>query len=528
MTSKTPWQGTRLPRFPKLRENLRCDVLVIGGGITGLTAAYLLAKVGKKVCLLERGRLAGGDTGCTTAHLAMVTDLRLSELASSFGNEGARLAWEGGAAAINTIEEIARRENIDCEFRRIPGFLHASLKSDRDETRDLQRDCQLANKLGFGASFVPLVPQVGKPGIRFPNQAKFHPLKYLSGLAKATAGAGGHIFEDSEAVEFLENSRAVTANGKRVECDLIVIATHVPLVGEASLTSATMLQTKLAPYSTYAIGAKIPKGFSPEASFWDTSDPYYYLRIDEGDRADYAIFGGEDHRTGQAANLEDRIARLEERLQQLIPHAKVECHWSSQVVETHDGLPYIGEMTDGQFEATGFAGNGLTFGTLGGMMACDAALGRHNPWQDLFHVNRKKISGVWGLVKLGLDYPYYFLRDRFATDGHSTREVKRGSGKVLKLNGELVACSRDDDGEVSGVSAVCTHMGCIVHWNEVERTWDCPCHGSRFQTTGEVVAGPAETALNKVEAPSVKTERDVKNRAPQRKRIRRTSVKPRR
>jgi glycine/D-amino acid oxidase-like deaminating enzyme/nitrite reductase/ring-hydroxylating ferredoxin subunit len=502
MTSTTPWQSARVPRFPKLKGDLRCEVLIIGGGITGLTTAYLLTKAGKQVCLLERDRLGGGDTGCTTAHLTFVTDVRLPNLVSTFGRDGARLAWEGGAAAINTIEEIVRRAAIDCEFRRVPGFLHASLESDRDEAKDLKKGCRLANEIGFAATFLSSVPRIGKVGIRFPNQAKFHPMRYLAGLATAVKDAGGRIYEESEAAEFSENPRTVKANGKRIECKFIVIATHVPLVGEAGMMGAALFQTKLTSYSSYAIGARIPKRAFPEASFWDTSDPYFYLRIDRDNRGDYAIFGGEDHKTGQAQDAEARFGRLEARLKRLIPEAKVDHRWSGQVVETHDGLPYIGETAKGQFAATGFSGNGMTFGTLAGMMACDAALGRENPWQQLFAADRKKVRGLWDFVKENFDYPYYLLRDRIAgADGHSTRSVKRGEGKVLKVNGERVACSRDADGKLTCLSAICTHMGCVVHWNQAEKTWDCPCHGSRFQTTGEVLAGPAETPLEHVEAP---------------------------
>jgi Rieske Fe-S protein len=281
-----------------------------------------------------------------------------------------------------------------------------------------------------------------------------------------------------------------------------VITTHVPLVGEAGMIGATLFQTKLAPYSTYAIGARIPGGQWSEASYFDTADPYHYLRIDQGAKHDYAILGGEDHKTGQADDVEERHARLEELLKKLVPSAKVDHRWSGQVIETHDGLPYIGETAQGQFAATGFAGNGMTFGTLAGMMACDAVFERENPWKGIFDVNRKKVQGAWDFVKENVDYPYYLVRDRLTgAEAGSADEIKRGEGKLLKNGGGRVACSRDESGKLTAVSAVCTHMGCIVHWNRVERTWDCPCHGSRFLPTGEVLAGPAESPLEPVDAP---------------------------
>ncbi|MBI3862340.1 MAG: FAD-dependent oxidoreductase [Planctomycetia bacterium] len=509
--SKTPWQETQLPEFPTLKRDTECDVLIVGGGITGLTAAYLLNKAKKRVIVVDRGRLAGGDTGCTTAHLTQVTDLRLRELVDSFGRDTARLVWEGGAAAINTIEKIVGSEDLHCEFQRIPGFLHASLTRARNEAKSLNDDCDLANELGFAATFVGSVPGLNRAGVRFANQAKFHPLQYLAGIARALDKGGCRIFEQSEASQFEEKPRAVIVKGKRIKCDHIVIATHVPLMGELGLVGATLFQSKLAPYSSYAIGAKIPKGALPEASFWDTSDPYYYLRVDARSGSDYAIFGGEDHKTGQAADTKVRFARLEQLFKTLVPQAKVNRRWSGQVVETHDGLPYIGETAAGQFAATGFSGNGMTLGTLAGMMACDWLLGRTNPWQSIFHPSRKKVSGLLNFVKESFDYPYYLLRDRLTgSNGASTRAIPRGEGRVLEIDGQRVACSRDDNGKLCSVSAVCTHMGCIVHWNNAEGTWDCPCHGSRFLATGEVLAGPAEAPLDSVPdaaAKSAKTEK---------------------
>jgi Rieske Fe-S protein len=289
-------------------------------------------------------------------------------------------------------------------------------------------------------------------------------------------------------------------NGKQVTCDYIVLATHVPLMGKTGLVNATLFQTKLAPYSSYVVGAKIVGGDWPEASFWDTTEPYYYLRIDRTKAGAYAIFGGLDHKTGQASDMEKRYAQLEKMLRRLIPTAQVDRRWSGQVIETNDGLPYIGETADRQLAATGFAGNGMTFGTLAALMATDAVLGKRNPWSDLFSVNRKKIrGGTWDYITENVDYPYYMLRDWLkGPEAQQTFQVKRGEGKILQIEGQRVACSRNDKGKLQTVSAVCTHMGCLVHWNSTEQTWDCPCHGSRFEATGEVIAGPAEKPLEPI------------------------------
>ncbi|HUE17745.1 MAG TPA: FAD-dependent oxidoreductase [Planctomycetaceae bacterium] len=495
------WQKARIPRYSRVTKSHHYQVIVVGGGITGLTAAYLLKRAGKRVCVLERDRLGSGDTSRTTAHLTIATDLRLPQLASVFGKDNARLAWQGGAAAINTIERIAQAEQIDCDFQRVPGYLHAALGEDRDEGRGLKADCERATEFGFAASFVESVPLFQKPGVRFPNQAKFHPLRYLAGLAKAVHGDRSEIHENSEVTAFREEMMAVEVNGASLTCEYLIIATHVPLMGRAGMTSAAMFQTKLIPYSSYAIGATLPKGSVPEVLLWDTGNPYHYLRIDRRRTADYAIFGGEDHKTGQTDDHAGRYKRLEELLRRYLPKARVRDRWSGQVIETNDGLPFIGETAPRQFVATGFAGNGMTFGTLAAMMACDRVLERDNPWQELFDVNRKKLrGGAWRLIKENLDFPYYLLHDRLTSaKAKSTRTVKRGAGQVLTIDGERVACSRDPQGKLHRVSAVCTHLGCIVHWNEAERTWDCPCHGSRFRPDGRVLAGPAESPLEPID-----------------------------
>jgi len=495
MPTKSHWMQTSLPRFPKLGENLTVDVVVVGGGITGITAAFLLKKAGKTVALLERDRCARADTGHTTAHITYVTDTRLTELVKTFGKDHAQAAWDAGRAAMRQIQSLIDEEKIECEYATVPGYLHAPWKEiPKGEIERLRADAELAAELGFDARYVESVPIAKRPGIRFANQAKFHPLRYLAGLLPGIAGQGSHVFEDSEVTEFENEPLAVKANECTIRCNYIVVATHVPLMGNKGMLGATLFQTKLASYSSYAVGAKLPKGTAAAAIFSDTSDPYYYLRIDRRPRHDYAILGGEDHKTGQESDSEERLTRLEEMLAEILPGAKVDSRWTGQVVDTTDGLPYIGETAEHQFAATGFAGNGMTFGTLGAMMAVDAALGQKNPWRDLFDVHRKKLSATWDYLKQNIDYPYYYLKDKLkAAEGTSLQDVKRGEGMILKLDGQRVAVHRDAHGKVTTLSPACTHMGCIVHWNPADSTWDCPCHGSRFQATGKVLAGPAET-----------------------------------
>ncbi len=503
MSKQSYWNGTRrLPQYPKLESNIKVDVAIIGGGITGITAAYLLKKAGKTVALLERDRFARADTGHTTAHLTYVTDLRLQRLVKDFGRDHAQAVWDAGRAGMNKISDMIEAEGIDCDFSWIPGYLHEPVdQDDAKEVKSLEEDAELATDLGFDGTFVKNAPLVGKPAVRFANQAKFHPLKYLGALLEKIPGKGSHIYEQSEAEEISDSPLSIKVNGHTVSCGYILIATHVPLQGKTGTLSAGLFQSKIFPYSSYAIGARLKHGTAQEASYWDTGDPYNYLRIDRHPRHDYAIFGGEDHKTGQETDPEACFTRLEEKLTKLLPGAEIDYRWTGQVIETNDGLPYMGETAEKQFVATGFSGNGMTFGTLAAMMALDRVTGHKNPWQDLFDVSRKKIKGgTWDYLKENIDYPYYYLRDRLASaEGNSVDSLKPGEGKILKLDGKRIAAYRNPNGKVTQLSPYCTHMGCLVRWNAADSTWDCPCHGSRFKATGDVLGGPAETPLDKID-----------------------------
>jgi glycine/D-amino acid oxidase-like deaminating enzyme len=345
------WLDTaKIKTFPALAEDVTVDVLVVGGGITGLTTAHLLKEAGMTVAVAERTELATIDTGHTTAHLTYVTDLRFHQMVKTFGKDHAQAAWDAGAAAIDQIEELVRKENIECEFTRVPGYLHAPVNGGtKDEREGFREDARLANELGFDATYLDSVPRMQTPGVGFANQAKFHPRKYLAALAGAIPGKGSHVFEKTAISKFDTEKHRARANTHWINYQRVVLATHNPLVGEEGMASATLFQTKLALYTSYAIGAKMPRGGVPIASFWDTNDPYNYLRVDRRADHDYAIFGGEDHKTGQAADTEACYRRLENSLKELLPNAEIDHRWSGQVIETPDGLPFIGENAEGQF-----------------------------------------------------------------------------------------------------------------------------------------------------------------------------------
>ncbi len=489
--------------YPALEQDLDVEIAILGGGITGLTAAYLLHRAGKRVALLERDRFGAGETSRTTAHLTQIIDMRLEDLVNDFGDKNARLVLDGGRVAMDMIEGITDTLQIDCDFRRLPGYLHASYSGIEDERPDLRREAELANELGIAAEYVENVPLsiMGKPGVRYPGQAHFQPLAYLHGIAEYLQSAGVPIFEQTEVTDFDDDGFTLRGEKFSVRCGHTLIATHVPLQGRNSMFPALMLQSKLYPYTSYALEAQIaPEGFA-DALFWDTSDPYYYLRQFEHDGETFAILGGEDHKTGQETNPSQNYERLERLLHSLLPDARVTQRWSGQVIETNDGLPYIGLAGERQFIATGYSGNGMTWGTLAAMMAYDAYMARISPWRDLLDPHRMHLKGgTWEYLKENIDYPYYMAKDWLSPVKESSiKDVARADGEVLKLNGQMVACSRSATGEMQTVSAICTHMGCQVSWNKAERTWDCACHGSRFLPDGSVLGGPAEQPLKQVD-----------------------------
>jgi glycine/D-amino acid oxidase-like deaminating enzyme/nitrite reductase/ring-hydroxylating ferredoxin subunit len=500
------WTATKkMPPFPPLRENLRADVCIVGAGIAGLTTAYLLTQAGKKVVVLDDGPLACGMTSMTTAHLANAIDDRTFEIERIHGHEGARLAAESHTAAIDRIEAIVRKEGIECDFQRLDGYLFLPPGEDQKVL-----DQELAAAHNAGLRHVEKIARVPWPDfdtgpcLRFPNQGQFHPLKYLAGLAEAIDRNGGRLFARSHADEIHGGTPArIKVAGHEVTADAVVVATNVPV------NDLLAIHTKQAPYMTYVIGARVPRGSVPRALYWDTDDPYHYIRLQSvasggsgasgGNEHEILIVGGEDHKSGQADDADERHARLEAWSRSRFPMMdEIEFVWGGQVMETLDGLAFIGRNpmdADNVFVATGDSGMGMTHGTIAGILLTDLIQGRENPWARIYDPSRKSLRTLGTFAKENLNVAAQYGAWLTAGEVDAVAEIERGCGAIVRRGLTKLAVYRDDDGHLHERSAVCPHLGCIVQWNPAESTWDCPCHGSRFNKTGQPINGPANSDL---------------------------------
>jgi glycine/D-amino acid oxidase-like deaminating enzyme/nitrite reductase/ring-hydroxylating ferredoxin subunit len=497
------WSATaELPTFEPLNRDLDVDVAVVGGGIAGLTTAYELLRAGRSVAVIEDGEIGSGMTRRTSAHLSGILDDRFYELERLRGPEAARRAADSHRAAVDRIEAIVRAEAIDCGFKRVDAYLFAG---DGDPAT-LDREAAAARKAGVRVEKVPAVPLAcGQPGtfngfdsgpaLRFPGQAQFHPLRYLASLARAVEREGGFIFARTHADSIQGGPEAHVQCGKHsVRAGSIVVATNVPV------NNRLALHLKLAAYMTYVVALPIKKGSVPAALYWDLEDPYHYVRIEEGEETDTLIVGGEDHRTGQADDETARHGRLEAWARKRFPvlNAPGEFRWGGQVMETLDGLAYIGRNPldkDNVYVATGDSGMGLTHGTIAGMLLTDLIEGRKNPWEELYDPSRVPLEAAAEFVPEVLHTQAGYKDWVTGSEVDSLKEVAAGHGAVVREGLSKVAVYRDEQGHLHKCSAVCPHLGCIVDWNDAEKTWDCPCHGSRFEARGQVINGPANVDL---------------------------------
>jgi glycine/D-amino acid oxidase-like deaminating enzyme/nitrite reductase/ring-hydroxylating ferredoxin subunit len=494
-------------QFETLSRDIDTDVLIIGGGIAGLTTAYCLLKAGRKITLVEDGFIGSGETGRTTAHLTCALDDRYHEIEKIFGSEGSQMAAESHMAAIDWMEQTASGEKIDCDLERVDGFLFIH---PTDTTENLEKEFEATQNAGLQTSWMDHVPGLSGergPCIRFPRQGQFHIMRYLQGLANAILRMGGKIFTKTHARHIHKNG--AECNGYNITSSHIVVATNSPV------NDFVAIHTKQFPYRTYVIALRVRKGQIPHALWWDTGDqeskwvttPYHYIRTQSLDEDyDLLIVGGEDHKTGQAD--EEGIPE-EERYNELInwtnkrfPMAEDLAYcWSGQVLEPVDYMAYIGKNPgdDQIYIITGDSGNGMTHGTIGGIIVTDLILGIENKWADFYSPKRSPLNTpktyLSEVFNMSRQYFDYVTR----ADIGEIDELLPGQGAILSKGLKRLAVYKDEQGNIHAFSAVCPHLGCMVQWNGEEKSFDCPCHGSRFTKEGIVINGPATIGLEKIE-----------------------------
>ena len=499
-TTLSVWAATTgTPAEKPLSKDTSANVCIIGAGIAGMTTAYLLAREGRTVVVLDDGPIGGGMTARTTAHLTYALDDRFYELERLFGEEGSRLAAQSHKSAIDRVAAIVRNERIDCEFERVDGYLFIPPDG---KLKVLEDELPAAHRAGLievrRVERAPLESFDTGPCLHFPRQAQFHPLKYLTGLARAIEREGGKIFTSTHAdeIEGGRDAHVTTAGGYTIKADAIVVATNSPV------NDRMVIHTKQSPYTTYVIGARIPKGSVPSILLWDAPEdlwePYHYIRIEHRENHDVLIVGGEDHKTGQQHDGAQRWGKLEQWTRNRFEVEAMEFRWSGQVMEPVDALAFIGRNpadSDNVFIATGDSGMGMTHGTIAGILLTDLIMKRPNPWAELYDPSRKTLAAAKDFAQENVNVVAQYADLITPGEVDSVEQIRKEEGAVLRQGLTKIAVYRDENGTLHSMSAVCMHLGCIVTWNAGEKTWDCPCHGSRYDKFGAVISGPANSDL---------------------------------
>jgi glycine/D-amino acid oxidase-like deaminating enzyme/nitrite reductase/ring-hydroxylating ferredoxin subunit len=487
--------------YPPLDGDAECDLVVVGSGIAGLSSAYEAARFGAKVIVIDRGDITGGMTARTTAHLVSEIDDRYFDLIKAVGEDKARLYHESQVAAISRIAQVCEDEGIDADFTRLPGYLVAADPSYREE---LEREYEACRKLEVEVEWSDAAPvplPSGTKALKFPKQGRFHPLKYCAGLALAIQKRGGKLFSKTAYMGHDGQDDGVTirtGNGPKIRAGAALFATNVPV------NDRVKVHTKQVPMRTYVIAAKVPSGSVEDALVWDTLWPYHYVRLQPaGDGQDWLIVGGEDHRSGTANDMEDRFEKLEHWARERFRHFEnVEHRWSGQVMEPVDFLPYSGrDGSDRIYVHSGDSGQGMTNGVAGALNFIALYRNHKSHFAELFDPARKPKAGLTLGEYVKGQGPVVANLGEYLGAGEvaDVDDIPPGEGSIVRRGLAKHAVYHGEDGVFVERSAVCTHVGCIVHWNSFEKCWDCPCHGSQFLPDGTVINGPAITPLARVE-----------------------------
>jgi glycine/D-amino acid oxidase-like deaminating enzyme/nitrite reductase/ring-hydroxylating ferredoxin subunit len=490
-----------LPELPgsPVEDSRPADLVVVGGGMAGLSVAYEALLKGRHVTVIDRGPIASGMTARTTAHLASALDDRYYKFMALRGEEDAKLLFESLSASIDRIEQVVRQESIDCDFARIPGYLFRGENTNPDI---LQKEIAACHKIGFkGVGWVDSVPFPSSdsgPALAFSNQARFHPLKYLFGLGRAILTKGG-VFRPHTAVDSITQSdvgvAVKTRNGQTIMARDVVCATNAPIAGRLTL------QAKMAPYRSYAMAFDIDKQQVADALYWDTLDDYHYVRLQPGNDRDQLIVGGGDHKTGEADDAHTRFDALTSWATARFGKLGAPTHkWSGQVLEPVDYVGYVGRDPDNNhiYFVTGDSGQGITNGALAGLLIPELFDGDDHRWRKLYDPARVTMKAAGTFLEENVTALKSYAEHLGGPFLASEEVLQPGKGGLVRDGMNIIAAFRDESGVIHRVSSKCSHVWCTVHFNSFERCWDCPCHGSHFDIDGRVLNAPATAPLEPV------------------------------
>ncbi len=493
------WQAFMPPYLPTNERHgaTEFDVVIAGGGITGLTTALLLQTQGKKCLLAEAKTIGFGTTSGTTAHLNTLLESPYYQIEKDFGFNAASLLADFARNCISLIEKNVIQHDIDCDFKRQQAYLFA--ENDEQE-KELEKIVSSFQKVGMSAAYTKdlPIPLAHTKAALFSHQGSIHATKYIYGLAKAFEQAGGIILHDCRVLNSSdqEGKKIVETTAGNFVCRSVVYATHIPL-------QINLLHFRCAPYRSYAMAVKLKGNSYPADLVYDMQDPYHYFRTQEVNGELFLIAGGEDHKTGHEPNTENRFRSLEAYLHTNFNIEKIMYRWSSQFFENTDGLPYIGVLpgTENAYVATGYSGNGITLGSGAAMVISDLILRGSNEYRDLFDPARvSPVAGFSNFVKENADVVKELVAGRMnLSEMESLSSLAHGEAKVVNYHGDTVGLYKDERGGLHAVSPVCTHAKCTVSWNNSEQSWDCPCHGARYNAAGEIITAPAHRNLQQID-----------------------------